>query len=130
MHKAKMSIEHQKNWRFEEWYNNTLKDNTIRCKKLATIVSGRKTSAKMQLNVRWCCISALVLNCFRLKKGRATFFDPKQLLRVSCILWCYYPKCYSIIVCAYFIHLSKVLKRRNGEDGVPLYSQIHINFKF
>ena len=25
------------------------------------------------------------------------FFDLKQLLRVSCILWFYYPKCYSII---------------------------------
>ena len=25
-----------KNWRFEEWFNNTLKNNTIRCKKLAT----------------------------------------------------------------------------------------------
>ena len=24
-------------------------------------------------------------------------FDPKQLLRVSCILWCYYLKCYPII---------------------------------
>ena len=48
--------------------------------------------------VRCCCISALVLNCFRLKKGRATFFDPKQLLRVSCILWCYYRKCYSISI--------------------------------
>ena len=28
------------NWRFE--FNNTLKSNTIRCEKLATIVSGRK----------------------------------------------------------------------------------------
>ena len=26
------------------------------------------------------------------------FIDPKQLLRISCILWCYYPKCYSIIL--------------------------------
>ena len=25
-------------------------------------------------------------------------FDPKQLLRASCILWCYYSKCYSIIL--------------------------------
>ena len=29
------------------------------------------------------CVTVLVLNCFRLKKGRATFFDPKQSLRVS-----------------------------------------------
>ena len=26
-----------------------------------------------------------------------SIFDPKQLLRVSFILWCYYPKCYPII---------------------------------
>ena len=25
-------------------------------------------------------------------------FDPKQLLRVSCILWCYHSKCYPIIL--------------------------------
>ena len=31
-----------KNWRFEVWFNNTLKSNTIRRKKLARIVSGRK----------------------------------------------------------------------------------------
>ena len=31
-----------KNWRFEEWFNNILKSNTMKCKKLATIVSGRK----------------------------------------------------------------------------------------
>ena len=35
-----------KNWRFEEWFNNTLKNNTIRCKKLATIVSNRKSVAR------------------------------------------------------------------------------------
>ena len=29
-------------WRFEVWYNNTLKNNTIRCKKLATIASQQK----------------------------------------------------------------------------------------
>ena len=40
-----------------------------------------------KISVRYCYFSALVLTCFRLKKGRATFFDPKQLLRVSCILY-------------------------------------------
>ena len=35
-----------KNWRFEVWFNNTLKNNTIRCKKLATIVSSRKNVAR------------------------------------------------------------------------------------
>ena len=29
--------------------------------------------------------------------GSCYVFRPEQLLRVSCILWCYYPKCYSII---------------------------------
>ena len=71
--------------------NNTLGNNTIECKKVATIVSGRKnvarsffrrkqlsTSAEMQQ--RCCCISALVLNCFRLKKDRATFFRPETIV--------------------------------------------------
>ena len=40
--------------------------------------------------LRCCYISAPVLTYFRMKKGRATFFDPKQLLRVSCILRCYF----------------------------------------
>ena len=31
-----------RNWRFEVWFNNTLKSNTIICKKLATIVSDQK----------------------------------------------------------------------------------------
>ena len=30
--------------------------------------------------VRCCYISALVLNCFRLKKGRATFFRPETIV--------------------------------------------------
>ena len=34
------------NWRFEVQLNITLKNNTIRCKKLATIVSGRKNLAR------------------------------------------------------------------------------------
>ena len=42
-----------------------------------------------------CYISVLVLTCFWLRKGRATFFDPKQLLRVSYILWYYFTKWYS-----------------------------------
>ena len=35
-----------KNWRFEEWFSNTLKNNTIKCKKFTTIVSGRKNGAR------------------------------------------------------------------------------------
>ena len=37
----KTTMEHQK-LVFEEWFSNTLKNNTTKCKKLATIVSGRK----------------------------------------------------------------------------------------
>ena len=35
-----------KNWLFEEWFNSTLKSNTMKCKKLATIVSGQKNIAR------------------------------------------------------------------------------------
>ena len=35
-----------KNWRFEEWFNNTLKNNPIRFKKLSPIVSSRKNEAR------------------------------------------------------------------------------------
>ena len=37
------------------------------------------------------------LTVFAWRRVVLRFFDPKQLLWVSCILWCYYPKCYSII---------------------------------
>ena len=37
------------------------------------------TSAEMEQQ-RCCCISALVLNSFRLKKGRATFFRPENIV--------------------------------------------------
>ena len=36
------------------------------------------------------------------------FFDPKQFLRVSCILWCFYSKCYSIIKKVFFIKLPSI----------------------
>ena len=36
------------------------------------------------------------LTVFAWRRVVLRFFDPKQLLRVSCILWCYYPKCFSI----------------------------------
>ena len=59
------------NWRLQKWLNNTLGNNTIECKKLATIVSG---VPQCNSNVHCCYISALVLNCFCLNKDRATFF--------------------------------------------------------
>ena len=90
-----------KNWHFEVWFNNTLKSITIRCKKLATIVSVWKYVARSF--IRWKQVSTgavaiifrhsclPVLTWWRLV---LRIFDPKQLLRVSCILWCYFSKCY------------------------------------
>ena len=46
------------NWRFQVWLKNTLNNNTIRCKKLATIVSGRKYFTR--LFVRWKQLSTSV----------------------------------------------------------------------
>ena len=70
--------------------------------------------------VRFCYILALMLTCFC--PTNACIFDPKQLLRVSCILWCYYSKCYSIIQflligfinCSHFLcpEINKVLQLR------------------
>ena len=83
------------NWCFQEWLNNTLFNNTIECKKLATIVSGWKNVARPFLRckhvrnsaemllcmyVRYCYISALLLTCFLLKKGRATFFWTETII--------------------------------------------------
>ena len=33
---------------FKEWFNNTLKNNTIKCKKFATIVSGQKNKSVLE----------------------------------------------------------------------------------
>ena len=77
-------------------FNNTLKNNTIRNKILATTVFGskkhsttllqaktgkyecRNVTASYIVQYRICYISALVLTCFRLKKGRATFFSTRN----------------------------------------------------
>ena len=74
------------NWRFQKWLNNTLGNNIIECKKLAKIVS------HVAVTFRHSCLTV-----FAWRRVVLRFFDPKQLLRVSRILWCYYPKCYSII---------------------------------
>ena len=38
--------------------------------------------------VHYCLFVTLMLIYFCLTKHRIVFFDPKQLLRVSCIWWC------------------------------------------
>ena len=75
-----------KNWRFEQWFDNTLKSNSIRCKKLTTIVSN------IAVKFRHSCLPV-----FAWRRIVLRFFDPKQLLPVSCILWCYFLKCYQIM---------------------------------
>ena len=40
----------------------------------------------------------LCLTVFAWRRVMLHIFNLKQLLGVSCILWCYYPKCYSIIL--------------------------------
>ena len=54
------------------WFDNTLKSNTIRCKKLTTIVSGQKNAARPF--VRWKQVSR---SAVRLMKGHAMFFRPE-----------------------------------------------------
>ena len=56
------------------------------------------TSAKMQQQRTLLLhFGTRCLPVFAWRKIMLHFFNPKQLLRVSCILWCYYPKCYSIV---------------------------------
>ena len=61
----------------------------MKCKKLATIVSGRKNVAlpfirRKQVNtsaeIHCCYISALVLTCLHLMKGHDRFFRPKTIV--------------------------------------------------
>ena len=46
-----------------------MNNNTLRCKKLTTIVSGQN-----------CYISAIMVICFCLMKGRTTYFRPKTVV--------------------------------------------------
>ena len=75
-----------------------MRNNTIRYKKLATVVSGRKNIARFLVRLKkktgsktdkhesqtitptYTCSSALVLTCFCLTKGRATHFRPDTII--------------------------------------------------
>ena len=59
------------NWRSEDWWMATLQNNTIRRKKLATIVSSWKTKHDPSSSENMTAF-------FSLMKGCITFFDPKQ----------------------------------------------------
>ena len=60
-------------------FNNTLKNNTIRCKKLATIFLGLKTwYDPLSGENRYCCyFSALVFTYFCLTQDRVSFLKPE-----------------------------------------------------
>ena len=47
------------------------------CRTITGKFDCRKETATYQ---RWCYISALLFTCFRLKKGRATFFRPVTIV--------------------------------------------------
>ena len=73
-----------KNWRFEEWFNNTLKNNTIRCKKFATIVSGRKNVARLFFRRKQVSTSA------KMQQQRSLFSNNQKkllhtLLNIICL---------------------------------------------
>ena len=72
-------------WLFQVWMNDNLNNNTMKCKKIATIVSGRKhvtrpfVRRKQVCNVRCCYILAPVLICF-LPDERPSYFWPETIL--------------------------------------------------
>ena len=102
-----------------DWLINTFDNNTVRCKKLAAIVSYRKYVARPFIRRKQVSINAeiyyvvvifwhLCLPVFVWRRVVLHILDPKQLLRVSCILWCYNPKCYSIILQVWCTNYSGV----------------------
>ena len=88
-------------------YNTTLRQ----------AITGKRVRRNVTCFVRCYYISALVLTCVRLKKGRAAFFDSKQLLRVSCILWCYLSKWYSTILLSGHLNLQNFLQFVHTHDS-------------
>ena len=52
----------------------------------------KKIRLKHLIKFNCCYISALMLVCFCLMKGRIVFFKPKQLLQIYCTLWFYFSK--------------------------------------
>ena len=76
--------------------NITLKNNTIRCEKLATVASGWTNVARpfVAVTFRHSCLPVFVW-----RRVVLHFFGPKQLVRVSCILWYFFfSKWYSTVL--------------------------------
>ena len=76
-----------------DWFNNTLKGNMMKCKKFSTIVSGKKKKSsttlrqariyKHECRARCCYFTIFLLIFFTWQRVSFHFFDPKQLLRAS-----------------------------------------------
>ena len=86
------------NWHFEVWLKITLKNNIIKMQETSNNYFGSKKK----------------------KKKKKT----KQVLQSSCILWCYFSKCYSIIfentrlwwfIVIYLLHLAKLTKEKRNK---------------
>ena len=85
---------------FWSMVENHFENNTIRCKKLVTIVLGWKNVARSFLRQKQVSMSTktyaavtfrhLCLPVSAWWRVMLHFYDLKQLLRVSCILWCYF----------------------------------------
>ena len=83
-----------------------MNNNTIRCKKLATIFSDRKYVVRPFFRRKQVSMNAYVaiifrhacLSVFVWRRVVLHIFYPKQLLRISGTLWCYYSKGFSITV--------------------------------
>ena len=80
----------------------------------------------IHVNILSCYILTLVLTYFWMTKDHVTFLDLKQLLRVSCILWCYFSKWYSIIVNKDFIVDQLALGREHHEKAIYIAPHICI----
>ena len=106
---------------------NTKFNSTIDFKKLATIVSGCKKVARSFFRRKQVSTSPEMLlyvavtfwhSClpvFAWRRIVLRFFDPKQLLRVSCILWCYYAKCYNSF---FYVFFFKVLLNQRNKSKI------------
>ena len=73
------------NWHFQKWLNEQMIELYV------------------AVAFRHLCLTVLAWRRVVLR-----FFDLKQLLRVSCILWCYYSKCQSIKIMLNILRLYRV----------------------
>ena len=109
-HSRKLLFWHHALW--EQTPSRTLKVTSHPTVTMLTEMSDSVTGAPFFLTSRIYLVLYFVVtfrhSCFPVFAWRSVmlrFFDPKQLLRVSCILWCYFSKCYYIILHVIFFNL-------------------------